>query len=239
MPGLTIVTLICLGILLFLGTWQYQRLQWKTVLLIDVEEAANAAPITSLQAIDDLLDDKKPVDFRRIEVQGAFLPNTINNGQAFHLMKSTGKYFEWRSLQPFAQGANTIYIATRHFPDSLKASPPQDMKGNAKIVGYVRLVQGSTKFTPKSNKDTNRWFAFNPMPESLDWGQMEERAIVTSYYIDMIEDKQTAADLPVRKPDIRNNHLDYMLTWYSFMFILLVVYFILHKRAGRLFIERP
>ena len=238
MPGLTIAALIALGILLFLGTWQYNRLNWKTNLLVEIDEAANAAPLTSLQNLDDLLEAKKPIDFRRIELSGDFTPNSLNNGQAFHLMKSTGKYFEWRSVQPFVQEGAAAYIATRHFPDSLKHSPPPDINGSANIVGYVRLVRPVSKFTPASNQDTNRWFAFNSLPETLDWGVADGRTLQTAYYIDMAEDKTSAVELPVRKPDIRNSHLDYMLTWYSFALILLIIYLLVHKRAGRLSIER-
>jgi cytochrome oxidase assembly protein ShyY1 len=58
------------------------------------------------------------------------------------------------------------------------------------------------------------------------------------YFIDQVIGVKNAADLPVRIPELANNHLDYMLTWYSFVIILLVIYLILHKRMGRLYIDR-
>ena len=54
------------------------------------------------------------------------------------------------------------------------------------------------------------------------------------FYIDTVPGASDADLLPLKRPDIRNNHLDYMLTWYSFAVILLIIYFILHRRAGRL-----
>jgi len=83
---------------------------------------------------------------------------------------------------------------------------------------------------------------FNASPDLLDWAgpgtNIEGKNIETAYYIDWVEGAKNADDLPVRIPDVANSHLDYMLTWYSFILILLVIYLIIHKRAGRLYIEK-
>ena len=66
MPGLTLITAICVVILMSLGTWQYQRLQWKTALLAEVEAAINAPPLRSLRELETEIEAGNPVDFRRI-----------------------------------------------------------------------------------------------------------------------------------------------------------------------------
>ena len=50
-PVLSLITLIGLVVLIKLGMWQKQRLEWKTELLASVEAAANAAPLTSLEPV--------------------------------------------------------------------------------------------------------------------------------------------------------------------------------------------
>ena len=54
------------------------------------------------------------------------------------------------------------------------------------------------------------------------------------YYIDVVPGVTQAAELPLKRPNIRNNHLDYMLTWYGLALALLVIYLILHAQRGRL-----
>lgn len=243
MLGLTIVTLISFAILFSLGTWQYKRLAWKTNLLVDVEQAANAEPLTSLAQVNEILKSGKPLDFRRIELDGTFIVPTINDGKAFHLMRSDGKRYYWRLYQPYRDGNTLSYVATREFADKMKATPPAEITGQKKVIGYVRMVQSANRFTPKSTPAQNRWFAFNGAPDAVNWGDaVAGESIQTLYFIDQslgqLGGMDSAKNLPVKMPDIVNNHLDYMLTWYSFILILLVIYLLFHKRAGRLYKER-
>ena len=233
LPGLTIVTLICLAILLYLGTWQYQRLQWKTQLLAEVEEASIAAPFTSLAQISEQLALGSPVDFRKISLSGDFITPSFNDGEPFHFLRSSGKALTWRLYQLYDDGAQQAYVATIEYAEARTSNPPRSITGPQQVVGYVRLVRPPSRFPLKSTPEKNRWFVFNAAPDVLDWAG-PAGAIETRYYIDWVTDAKTAKDLPIRKPDIRNNHLDYMLTWYSFALILLVIYFLLHKKQGRL-----
>ncbi|MEM7730550.1 MAG: SURF1 family cytochrome oxidase biogenesis protein [Pseudomonadota bacterium] len=52
MPGLTLAVLICLPILIGLGVWQYQRWQWKTGVLAEVEAAVTAPPLDGIYRVD-------------------------------------------------------------------------------------------------------------------------------------------------------------------------------------------
>ncbi len=245
MPGLSIAVLICFAILATLGTWQYKRLLWKTDLIIQIDQAANAAPLTSLSQASLLLAAGHPLDFRRIELDGRFVRPQINNGQPFHVSRSDGKRFFWQLYQPYRADDKTAYVATHKFTDAQKNAPPDLKTGQEKIVGYVRIPDMTTRFMPKNNPETNRWFVFNANPEIINWAGPKndpkgdaKNEIETAYFIDQVFGVETASELPVRIPEIANNHLDYMLTWYSFIFILLVIYLLIHKRAGRLYLER-
>lgn len=239
MPWLTFFTLICVAILVSLGTWQYKRLYWKTDLLTQIEQAANAVPLTDLGQIDDILKAGQPLDFRRIELDGSFTAPTANNGQPYHLMRSDGKRYYWRLYQPYQDATGTVFVATREFDEGQKDTPPEALAGQMPVIGYVRMVQPANRFTPKSVPENNRWFAFNALPETHDWKDTVKGEITqTMYFIDQVVVAESAANLPARIPDVANNHLDYMLTWYSFVLIMLVIYLILHKKSGRLYLER-
>ena len=174
-----------------------------------------------------------------IALKGAYVTPTENNAQPFHLMRSDGKQYYWRHYQPYGDGENIIYVATRRFDEAQKATPPSPMVGSKPVIGYVRMVQPANIFIPKSTPARNRWFTFNGAPDMLDWGDaVAGQKIPTTYFIDLEISASSVVSLPERMPEIANNHLDYMLTWYSFIVILLTIYLMLHRRADRLNIEK-
>jgi len=239
MPWLSLITLACLAFLIYLGNWQHRRLIWKTGLLRQIDEAANAAPLGSLAEVEERLAQNKPVDFQRIELEGEFITAGKGESWPFHLMRSDGKTYFWQLYQPFQSAGRLAFVATKKYSDHQRTNPPAPHSGPAHIVGYVRLVRPHSRFVPKSRPLENAWYAFNDVPEVLDWARVVSgKQVETRYYIDQAEGVSSASDLPVRKPELRNHHLDYMLTWYSFAFILLIIYLLIHKKAGRLGIRK-
>lgn len=242
MPWLSTVVAICLVILMSLGTWQYQRLQWKTALLAEVEAAVTAPPFSSLAEFQSALEAGKPVDFRRIKFIAT--PNAQTPIYAVYGPGKGGIYwdlFRQYSAEPAISGQPDVFgkydrVRDTEKPDGTAVVPAQLLADQN--IGYVRKVHAmggvESKIKSKSNPTANRWFKFN---QSGNWGQGD---VMKSYYIDITAYGSTEGEildptkLPIRRPEIRNNHFDYMLTWYSFAFILLIIYIILHLRAGRL-----
>lgn len=230
MRGLTIVTAICVAILISLGTWQYQRLQWKTALLAEVEAAVTAPPLISLADLEEAIQAGKPVDFRRIG-----LTAHVETVQPFLVYQPRQDGIYWRAFTKLSEGGRHLYGAFGVVRDDKKENYDISYlpQGKAQLAGYIRRdhpmgrIEGwvKSKATPKAN----RYFKFN---QTQDWD--EGGHIRTDIYLDLSEDEMEANLLPIKRPEIRNNHLDYMLTWYSFALILLCIYALLHHRNGRL-----
>ena len=236
MPWLSVIVAICIAILIGLGTWQYQRLQWKTALLADIEAAVTAPPFKSLSALNSAIEAGEPVDYRRISFTAT--PVAATPVYAVYAPEQGGIY--WNLFRQY-RASPDIFGRYAQVTDERKPSGddmvPAQLVADSHI-GYVRKVHDmgtvEAKIKSKASPDTNRWFTFN---QSGDWGQGD---VLTSHYIYITKMQSStngvldAAELPIRRPDIRNNHFDYMLTWFSFALILLIIYFILHRRAGRL-----
>lgn len=238
MPLLTLVTAIALAFLIHLGNWQADRLVWKTELIEQIDRAAQAPAFETIDEVRMALEEGQPIDFRRIMLRGEWAAPQ-NPPHQYHWMQTRERNMHWRAYQPFVTWAlyppneYPVFVGHDIWENGATAALPKS--GKAEITGYVRLVRPLGRFAMDSNPDQNRWFNFNGAPQTQDWADMlgKDRKIETRYYVDKV-DVDHVSDLPVRKPELRNNHLDYMLTWYSFAVILLVIYLIMHHRQGRL-----
>ena len=229
MPGLTIVTVIALAILISLGTWQYQRLQWKTKLLSEIDQVADAPPFRSVSEIQEALDAGRPIDFRRVQ----FGAETFENETPFFVFTPSNRNVSWRVFRRIQQKQTTFFAAQETVSDNERSEALSTASQPVTLVGYVRLarkVRGAAKSTPEKN----RWFGFNPMADTHDWADQVRGGADVRFYIDTVQGATSADVLPARRPEIRNNHFDYMLTWYGLAIVLFVIFLILHRRAGRL-----
>ena len=234
MPWLTAIVAVMLMILISLGVWQYQRLQWKTDLLAEVEASVTAPPLTSLDDLERAIAAGEPVDFRRI----SFTATVYGDTPVYDVYKSQSGGIFWDRFIALFDGDDVIYGTARSIEDAEKKDEPDwvSRTSEANFIGYVRQdhpmgrVEGWLKSKPTPGR--NRWFKFN---QNELWNEGFPSANTTlSHYIEFEPGATSAEALPVRRPSIRNNHRDYMLTWFSFAGLLLIFYFLIHKRAGRL-----
>lgn len=231
MPALTLVTVICVAILISLGTWQYKRLQWKTALLAEVEAAVTAPPLTSLLDLEKAVAAKEPIDFRRIGLSADV--ESIPPPYLVYLPRKDGIY--WRAFSPLSESDQSLYGAFGVVRDDKKDSYELSFlpQGKAQIAGYIRkdhpMGRIEALVKSKASPKSNRYFKFN---QTGDWDK--EGTINTDIYIDIDAHISDASLLPIKRPEIRNNHFDYMLTWYSFALILIIIYVMMHYRSGRL-----
>ena len=216
-----------LVILIGLGTWQYQRLQWKTALLAEVEASVTAEPLSGFSDVKDLIDEAKPVDFRRIQLTAEILAFET----PFRVFTGENRDISWRLYSPVRNEGITAFAARGIISDI--TPPPIENSKSKVLAGYVRLARPENRPNVKSTPTKNRWFGFNPIPETDDWSGSVRGEVDTGFYIDVVPGAQDAKLLPAKRPQIRNNHFDYMLTWYGLAIVLLIIYVILHKREGR------
>ncbi|MEL7049097.1 MAG: SURF1 family protein, partial [Pseudomonadota bacterium] len=69
LPG--VLSLLALGILVSLGNWQWQRLQWKEGLIAKLEDTARAEPVPL--SMLGASENSDVLRFRRVRVTGTFL----------------------------------------------------------------------------------------------------------------------------------------------------------------------
>jgi len=164
-PILTLITLIGLAVLIKLGTWQKARLEWKTELLASVEAAANAAPLTSLADIETALNSGDFIEFRRVDIPAERLAMDA----PFFVYTARNRDVSWRRFQIVQSLGQTIFadvgIVSDGQRDQVKVQPAA-----MQLIGYVRTAEWQEVPRSKSSPEKNRWFGFNPLAESHNWG---------------------------------------------------------------------
>lgn len=216
-----------LAILIWLGTWQYQRLQWKTALISEIEASVMGEPLTSLEQIVANVDKDEPVDFRRVQINAQHVPFET----PLRVFTAENMDVSWRLFSPIQENGVTAFGGFEVIADKL--DPVAKMTGSVDIAGYVRLARAQNIPKVDSSPDQNRWFGFNPKSDTHDWSALVDGGADTRFYLDVVVGVTDASSLPPRRPEIRNHHFDYMLTWYGLAIVLLIIYVIMHKREGR------
>lgn len=84
--GILIASLIAFVILLALGTWQAERLQWKEALLATTQERVHEAPLP-LAEMEKIYGQEGTVEYRPVTVSGTFM----HQGERHFLSTYDGK----------------------------------------------------------------------------------------------------------------------------------------------------
>ena len=234
-PALVPLAAVVTGvvILLCLGVWQVQRLQWKEALLARIA-ALQSAPAEPLDVVLHRLPGlgqpaQGQVDFVRVQADCPTLQQT----PTLHLYAILDGVLGDRLITacPLAGGRYHSLLVDRGFVDAdhLASVQPGPAISGA-IVGVLRRPEPANTFSPPNAPAKNDW-------HTRDIGAMAAalHSAAPAPVILMLE--RPAAPPPGPKPaaiptDIPNNHLGYALTWFGLAAGLVGVYVGRLRRPG-------
>jgi surfeit locus 1 family protein len=188
------------AVLLALGFWQLGRLEQKRDLIAGIEARIGAAPVPVPPAPDPAADRYRPV-----QAEGVF------TGEAVHVLASRpGAGVGSRVIAVLATPEGRRLLVDRGFlPEARRGA---DLAGGpAVVIGNLDWPQDADALTPAPDLGRNLWFARAPGPIAAHLGA--EPVLIVAR---RIEGAAVAGLEP--QPlgvDIRNNHLEYALTWFA------------------------
>ena len=225
----TFFALPALIILLALGTWQVQRLEWKNQLIHDFETRATADPIElPLGAI------APEMEFRRLSLTGEF-----DHDREIFL---TGRTYEGNAgfhiVTPFRLTDGRIILINRGWVSESYRDPAKRgftlVEGETNIAAILRFPGKKGYFVPENEPDNGFWFTLVPaqMVAHLGLGVAAESDIYAAAL--RTSDKISLPIGAKTETNLRNSHLGYAITWYGIACALIGVYAVFHHQSGRL-----
>ena len=195
--------LLVLGVFLTLGSWQWQRLNWKQAVLADIDARIAAAPVSIPQQPDPVRDSYLPVTARGVLGDGVqVLASTRDHGPGYRII---------RVLK--LDGGRKVMVDLGFLPLERKAdlAPGQqvDMTGNLHWPDEVDT------WTPAPEPDNDLWFA-RDVPVLAEHLGTEPILIIAR---SVTPPSQTIIPLPITGEGVPNRHLEYVITWFSFALI--------------------
>lgn len=207
--------LAALAILLSLGTWQVERLQWKEKLLADIAERRVAPPVT-LGEIEAMAARGEDIEYRPVTVTGVFANNRERH--FFATWRGQTGYYVYTPLQ--LPDGRFLFVNRGFVP--YEAKEPEMRKqgqltGEQTVTGLARarLAEKPSAIVPENDlaKNIFYWKDLDAMAAST--GIAADRLV--PFFIDA-GDAPNPKGLPigaVTQFDLPNNHLQYALTWYG------------------------
>lgn len=193
-----VIGLLGTAILVSLGAWQMQRLEWKRGIIDRIEARLEAGPVA-------LPDPPNPENdqYRRVALEGALLPGEL------HVYTSAPPWgVGYRVVAPFETVEGRRILVDLGFvpiaeKDVTREARPLDVEGS------LLWPEETDRFTSPPDLEANIWFARDVtlMAEALGTEPL------------MVVLARSSVPLgPVAMPvtvNLRNEHLGYAVTWFG------------------------
>ncbi|WP_419740947.1 SURF1 family protein [Ruegeria sp.] len=212
---LLIFSLAGLGVLLWLGTWQVQRLAWKQEILSEIDSRIAAEPVPLPQQVSEDEDKYLPVT-----VSGDMEPGEIH---VLVSVKQVGAGY--RIIQSFSTQDRTILVDRGFVPTTAKQT--DRLTGPMEVTGNLHWPDEIDSYTPDADIDSNIWFA-RDVPNLAAALGTEPILLIARSQTDL-----GVTPLPVDTAGIPNDHLQYAITWFGLALVWAVMtgYFLWRNRA--------
>jgi len=194
------------AILVGLGVWQLQRLEWKTSVLAQISTRLHQVPV-GLPAEPDPARDK----YMAVAVDGTLLA-----GELHVLTSQTDRGPGYRVIQRLDLGKRVILLDRGFVSQPLKDVTRPVFSGH--FVGNLLWPNEVDKyFTPAPDLKANIWFARDVPAMAAALGTDPVMVVLRK----SSETTQVVVPWPVNTVGIVNNHFQYAITWFSMALIWL------------------
>jgi surfeit locus 1 family protein len=201
-------------LLIGLGAWQIERLEWKNGLIVAIEKA-QAEPVLTV-----LPKELSGLEYRKVELTGKL----ITDKTLHRVGARQGEHPGFFLLTPFILKDGRIILVNRGFSP---ADQTAEIKTPSTVKGVLRPARGKRAFfIPDNQPEKNVWLYEDiaAMSASTKLELLPLIVEATGNYeknVYPIPNDGTIA--------LRNDHLGYAITWFSLAVVGLVLFGIYYR----------
>lgn len=224
---LTVCALIGIALLIGLGAWQLHRLGWKQAMIAERTARLEAPAI----ALPDPIAAPDAITLRRVSLAGRFLE------REFHLGGRSRKgEVGFHIVAPLLlEDGRTILVDRGWVPVPKREAatrPESRSEGPVALEAVLRSGgwKGRALFQPDNAPQDNYWIWLD-LPLMAELAGLQRP--ITTLYATALPAEGAGQALPIAvapRVEIRNDHLEYALTWFSLAVALAVIYVMLSLR---------
>jgi surfeit locus 1 family protein len=228
----SVLVLAAAAVMIRLGIWQLDRLEWRRDFNARVQEQMNAAPLelnaTNLDA------DLYSMEYRRVTVIGRYLPQDeiVLRNQVW--MTEFGTEFGVTVFTPFLiEGTDAAILVERGWIPQADAESRTVYQEEGLIDVSGRLRRAETDFginewlhpDPTLAPDQQRLDTWNNLELERIAGQMETQLLPVYLQIRPESNQSSPPYASWTSPDLsEGSHFGYAIQWFTFATILVVGY---------------
>jgi surfeit locus 1 family protein len=219
------LALIVFAVLVALGLWQVQRLQWKEALIATIEQRIGSPP-RPLPEIEERFFEEGDVEYFPVTATGEFLHG--GERHFFATWQGQSGFYVYTPLR--LDDGQSVFVNRGFVPFDRKgpATRPQgQVDGEVTVTGLARnpVVAKPSFIIPENQPDKNLfyWKDIEAMAASAD---LPEGMQLVPFFIDA-DDAANPGGLPiggVTMVSLPNNHLQYVITWFGLAAALAAVF---------------
>jgi len=209
--------------LIGLGTWQLERKAWKEGLIDALAERVSAQPVPLPGPERWAMLDPAQDEFRRVAFAATIAPDrealVYSSGSSVRPDVSGPGY--WVFAPAELAGGGVVVVNRGFVPegqqDRTTHAPPAD---RVDLVGALRWPEPRGLFAPKDDPARDLYFVRDhlAMAQAKGWGN------VAPFYLELETSTGALPRAGRLTPTLRNEHLQYALTWFGLAIVLAAVF---------------
>ena len=208
--------LVALVSLVYLGSWQLHRLEWKTELLNSIKDGQT----------EDYIEYPFDIKNNDFSYKKSSISGKIDQSKELHFF-NINSYGQsgYNIIVPLLTKGRTVYIdlGWTNFTDiNSKEFMFRSLNGELDFKGILIYSKERRLFSPKPDTIKKYWYLMN-IKEMDQFTKLNSekyifRVVEQEYYLDLLNEF-TAINIP-------NNHLQYAITWFALAISIAAMYII-------------
>lgn len=221
-------------IMIGLGVWQLQRMEWKNDLITRLQTRMTMAPLDAR----GVGADPKAAEYRKVRLTGTF-----QHDKELHLLaRSLNRNVGLQIVTPLRLESGEVVLFNRGWiPERLKDPARRaagQVQGVVTVEGVVRLSEAGLQswFVPENKPERNVWLTMDVATMRRTSGAGDAPGLKADQWFVAADAAANPGGFPIggqTRVNLPNDHLQYSITWFLLSLTLVGVYVAFHWRRGR------